>query len=109
MDCIIEIGTKVNYKMVFFIFYIKRICRNFRYHWEDFEAVLLRYGSWFSNPTNEPTLFDEFHTYLPLLNSSSLMAYHHSRIRANFPETYVDLDLLTCLLIKINACTTAGN
>ncbi|TGZ70003.1 hypothetical protein CRM22_003412 [Opisthorchis felineus] len=83
---------------------------------EHHEAVLLRYGAWFSNPVNS----SPFSTYdLKSANKSAvgvdneatrnlLLTYHTSR-NLREPETAVDFDLLRALLKKMDSNMPEGD
>ncbi|GAA54121.1 probable ATP-dependent RNA helicase YTHDC2, partial [Clonorchis sinensis] len=83
---------------------------------EHHEAVLLRYGAWFSNPVNA----SPFSTYdLKSANKSAvgvdneaarnlLLTYHTSR-NLREPETAVDFDLLRTLLKKMDSTMPEGD
>ncbi|KAA3676125.1 uncharacterized protein DEA37_0004116 [Paragonimus westermani] len=101
-------------------------CRSLRYIAENYEAVLLRFGSWFANPidehhfgwckltdgpnqqTNAIQQDEEVYLSKADLQNSHMIAYHVNRNNQE-PDTAVDFDLITQLLKKIDTCMPKGD
>ncbi|CAH8464625.1 unnamed protein product [Heterobilharzia americana] len=121
-----DLARIFGYNKVANLLKIHMVSQSLRHVPENWEAILLRFGSWFQNPSgsskfdkcilNEsqtvqtiPQTSNEDRIYINPhnLHNKLLLSYQIARNRSE-PETVVDYDLLTTLIVKIDSSLPEG-